>query len=383
MRRSFSVLRTPSSAFASPEAGRSASGAPSAAATAAADRDPGAAPRSQWRTPEPPPAITTPMLLTTASTGTRGPARRRCPPRSGRSRAGAESASGRRPTAREARRRRRRVRRRERLRDVVAVVKVFIDRLRISGNLRKPSFVRFEPSLPRVSNSSAANSPSKKSSATRATSRRSRRGSSIEGTAGAADVCRARRPRRVPPWLLRAHRARAARARARLRGVPTLCGAQRPAVPVRARLGLVEGAPRNAPPSRRDREGAPDRRRDRRATTRTALADTRLGGSPRVRAERRRPGPSGAAQVLREPEPEHDRGLVSFPRVLAFVPSLLSTGSFPLPRGAQDRAERQNVDHVRGAAQTQARHVQQRHRPLARELKQGRFVFPGSPPWAA
>ena len=40
VRRSFSVLRTPSSAFASPEAGRSASGAPSAAATAAADRDP-------------------------------------------------------------------------------------------------------------------------------------------------------------------------------------------------------------------------------------------------------------------------------------------------------------------------------------------------------
>ena len=99
-------------------------------------------------------------------------------------------------------------------------------------------------------------------------------------------------------------------------------------------------------------------------------------GDRRERApERRGPGPSGAAQVLREPEPEHDRRFVSFFRFVASLGSRRS--SVPLPRLAQDRAERL-VDRVRSATRAQAGHVQDRRGLPARELKQGRFVLFGS-----
>ena len=266
-------------------------------------------------------------------------------------------------------RRRRRVRRRERLRDVVAVVKVFfIDRLRISGNrtfaATRLELERRELALEKV----VGDARDQSALETRIEHRGDRRGG----------VFVARDGRGVFHRGYCEHTGQEPHEHARvLRGVPSLCGAQRPAVPVRARLGLVEGRAQKT----RRRRGETGKARQTGVATdgrrRAQRLQTHGSGDRRECApERRRPGPSGAAQVLREPEPEHDRGLVSFPRVLAFVPSLLSTGSFPLPRGAQDRAERL-VDHVRGAAQTQTRHVQQRHRPLARELKQGRFVFPG------
>mmetsp|Transcript_5646 Transcript_5646/g.22867 ORF Transcript_5646/g.22867 Transcript_5646/m.22867 type:complete len:346 (-) Transcript_5646:828-1865(-) len=161
---------------------RWADGAPSAAATATADRDP--ADRSARRCASAPPLITTPMLLTTASTGTSGPSAAAVSfavgPVSGGSRIGVGSTpSGARQAANAA---------------AVSDGESGATYPSPSTKSSDASSARVVPLVERgpVSNSNAANSSSKKSSATRrAPSRRRKKSSaSIAGTAGTA--CRSR-----------------------------------------------------------------------------------------------------------------------------------------------------------------------------------------------